>query len=210
MPAFIDLTGQRFGRWTVCEMTGKRNGKIIWLCKCDCGNTKIVQGSSITNGASRSCGCLTRETTIARNTTHGGRKSRLYNIWNHMLRRCGNPKVKAYKDYGLRGITVCPEWKDSFEAFRDWANANGYSDEKSIDRIDVNGNYCPNNCRWETRQVQNNNRRSVRQVTFNGITHTIREWSDLTGIDYFVIRSRLNRGWSVERALTEKPKKTTE
>lgn len=211
MSAFIDLAGQRFGRWTVLERVGKRSGKLTWLCRCDCGKTKSVVGTTLTRGRSRSCGCFRIDDLKARKTTHGEtNKTRLYSIWHNMLSRCRNPKNKNYKDYGGRGITVCPEWENSYVAFRDWAYANGYSDDLSIDRINNDKGYNPDNCRWATVTEQTNNRRNVKQITFNGETHTIREWSVLTGIAYEIIYGRLNAGLSADRALTEKPKKTTE
>ena len=210
MPALVDLTGQRFGRWSVLERIGARGGKATWLCQCDCGNTKVVVGTLVTRGNSRSCGCIRSENAKASRTTHGESKTRLFSIWVNMRRRCEDPKVESYKNYGQRGITVCPEWKNSFITFRDWAYANGYSDDLSIDRINNDKGYSPDNCRWATVTEQTNNRRNVKQITFNGETHNIREWSDLTGISHEIIYGRLKDGWSIERALTEKPKKTTE
>lgn len=132
-----------------------------WLCLCECGNTKVARDEALVHGRVRSCGCLHREATknaIAAGTIHGESKTRLHGIWNGMLQRCYNPNRVKYKDYGQRGIRVCPEWHE-YVAFRDWSLANGYAENLSIDRIDVDGNYEPNNCRWATAKQQANNKR---------------------------------------------------
>ena len=168
----LDLTGQRFGRLTAIEKVGKQGGHIMWLCQCECGNTTIVQGTVLKNGRTKSCGCLwdeaiasfnhserRKETTRKAKSKHGMKGTRLYRIWQGMKSRCGNPNIPCYPYYGGRGITVCDEWKNSFEAFRDWALSHGYSDELTIDRMDVNGNYEPSNCRWASMAEQNKNKR---------------------------------------------------
>lgn len=199
----IDLTGQRFGRLQVIEkdcLRGKGNTK--WICRCDCGEYTVCRTDHLASGFTRSCGCLSRE----RTTKHNQCNTRLYTIWRTMKGRCYNPKKNNYKNYGGRGITVCDEWKDNFQAFYDWSMANGYREDLTIDRIDSNGKYEPGNCRWASRIEQNNNTSRNRCLTYNGETHTVSEWSKITGISRSTLQHRLVHGWTVERMLTEKPK----
>ena len=122
--------------------------------------------------------------------------------WRKIKHRCTNANNDRWGDYGGRGITVCSEWAESFEAFRDWALANGYRDDLTIDRKDVNGNYEPGNCRWITNQEQQHNRRNNHNITYNGETHTITEWARIYGLSENGLVHRINRGWEIERALT--------
>ena len=157
----IDLTGKRFGRLTVIERASIDSSKeVCWLCRCDCGNiTKPIRGNDLKRGKVISCGCYRKQLISERQTIHGLENTRIYNIWNNMKYRCYNSKSNNYKHYGGRGITVCEEWKNSVQAFYEWAMSHGYSDELTLDRIDVNGNYEPSNCHWATVSEQNKNRR---------------------------------------------------
>lgn len=197
-----DLLGARFGRLVVIEKTNRRTSgrHVIWRCKCDCGNECFVQSNSLTTNKTKSCGCL-----IIGRVTHHQSGTKLYDVWCAAKARCNNPKNKNYKHYGGRGIKVCDEWENSFQAFYEWAMANGYKEGLSIDRIDNDGNYEPANCRWVTQEEQCNNRRTSHKLTYEGETHTITEWSKITGIKRKIISQRVNNlGWSIERALTEK------
>lgn len=198
MGKLVDLTGQRFGHWLVLEKAVKpgklKDASAVWLCKCDCGNTRIVSGRNLRSGISKSCGCTIRK--------HGGNGTKLYLVWGDMKTRCNNPKSVPYKDYGARGITVCPEWRNSFENFRNWAFANGYQEGLTLDRIDNDGPYSPENCRWTTMKEQCNNRRSNHFLTYNGETHTLSQWAELRGMSLATLRERLFvHHWSVDKAL---------
>lgn len=203
MGKFVDLTGQRFGRLVVVKRIGtkERGTKTIvktplWLCRCDCGNEKIVTSAELRSGDTNSCGCLSNELLLKRSITHGDSKQRLYKIWFNMLERCENASDAAYRYYGGRGIIVCDAWHD-YIVFREWAHSNGYSEDLTIDRIDSNGNYCPDNCRWADYKTQANNRRSCRYVEINGEKRTITEWCKINGISAFTAYSRIDRfGWN--------------
>lgn len=179
-----DLVGQRFGRLVVIRRNGstrlKQRQYAVWECLCDCGKIKSVSSYYLTHGKTRSCGCLAHDTQIARGRAlhkigeahsrwkHGGSvggSSRLYRIWGGMKTRCYNPNHRAYAHYGGRGITICVEWLHDFAAFRDWALSNGYREGLSIDRVDNDKGYSPDNCRWITQTEQNKNRRCCKKKT---------------------------------------------
>lgn len=191
-PNIKDMTGLRFGRLTVLSITPKRHNRcVIWLCKCDCGKTVEAQGSYLRNGETKSCGCLHDET-ISKNLipfspTHGGYKDRLHGVWTSMLTRCRNPNSESYHNYGGRGITVCKEWETSYQAFKDWAYSNGYDENAeygkcTLDRIDVNGNYCPENCRFISAHEQCKNMRVNRNITICGKTKCLADWARCIGV----------------------------
>lgn len=159
----IDMTGKKYGRLTAIECVGTNyRHSRIWLCSCDCGNTTIVDGSLLRKGNTKSCGCLNRENHITHpnRTTHGMCGTRIYRIWKAMKNRCYNENTRDYKKwYGVNGIKVCDEWKNDFSSFYSWAINNGYNDNLTIDRIDPNGNYEPNNCRWADLKTQAQNKK---------------------------------------------------
>lgn len=171
-----DLKGQRFYRLTVVDYYGISDKKqIYWKCLCDCGNEILVKTADLRCGGMKSCGCWRREVGH-NNFKYDCKNNRLYHIWRGMKARCFNKNNANFPRYGGRGITVCEEWKDDFSSFSSWAYSNGYSDELSIDRIDFDGNYCPENCRWATLTEQNNNKSNNFYITENGRTQTLAEW----------------------------------
>jgi len=191
-----DLVGKKFNQLTVIELdTNRTKRKTYWLCRCDCGNIKSVRSDSLTGGSIKSCGCLKKEQDKINlgTSTHKLCGTRCYNIWNRMKDRCYNVNAEKYKVYGARGIKICDEWRDDFAKFYEWAMNNGYSDELSIDRIDVNGNYEPNNCRWATSVEQARNKQNTIYYTIQGIKKPFREWCEIYNVDYKKAHSRLRK-----------------
>ena len=208
-----DYTGQRFGKLTALEPTNERKktgNNVIWLCKCDCGNlVKIPTSEFSAKAHTRSCGCWRSEKMTISQTTHGGARERLYIVWMSMRRRCYEKKNKDYPNYGGRGIKVCDLFQD-YGAFRKWAFESGYDPnanygECTLDRIDANGDYEPQNCRWVSLANQNNNKRDNIKILHNGTTKTASEWERELGYSQGLIRDRIRRGWSTERAITQPP-----
>ena len=184
---FIDMTGKRFDRLQVISLAriGKDN-RAVWHCRCDCGKEVDVIGKSLRNGSTHSCGCLNVENStkriVALNTKHGKTHTRLFRVWLSMICRCENPNATNYHDYGERGITICDEWRNDFEAFYQWAMSQGYDPnakrgEYTIDRIDWDRGYSPDNCRLADYNVQADNRRSTRHITFNEKTMNLSDWA---------------------------------
>ena len=205
----IDRIGERFGRLIIVEekepkLYKPRTYARIFLCKCDCGNMVVASYTNLKAGNVRSCGCLKKDCGkgILSNESQNQDKLRLHMIWKSMKNRCSANSGRYYKNYKLRGISVCEEWKNDFNAFYEWAINNGYYPTLSIDRIDGTKGYSPDNCRWATAKMQANNIKTNVIITYNGESHTIPEWSQITNIPSYVIRNRRNYGWNVERILT--------
>lgn len=198
----IDLTGKTFGRLTVIGCADSLNGHLRWLCKCSCGNECIVHGSSLKSGNTTSCGCYKTEN--AKKLYSGVRQNdkRLYSIWNAIKQRCNNPHNKSYHDYGGRGIKMCTEWADKYENFYYWAMTSGYRKGLEIDRVDNDGDYEPDNCRWVNREIQANNRRNVKLYVIKGVSKSLAQWCREYNQDYYLARQRISKlGWSIEDAL---------
>ena len=186
MGQLIDIMGMHFGKLTVIDRAkNNARNRAMWLCRCDCGNERVVLGDDLRSGKVISCGCVGPYKYV-RKDRHGLRGTRLYRIWANMKDRCLNRNHPRYYQYGGRGITICDIWLQ-FRSFYEWAIANGYQDDLSIDRIDNDGNYCPENCRWVSMKIQNNNKSRNACVTVYGANHTIAEWADLTGIPYEIL-----------------------
>lgn len=201
-----DLTGLKFGKLTVLYENGRYvspNGKkrVLWLCMCECGNTKTAMGHDLKNGRVKSCGCLKK----GRPNINNPEMKKLYRKWHDIKRRCFNVNCSRYKDYGGRGITVCDKWRNSFEAFyKDISKLPHFGEAGyTLDRIDNNGNYEPNNVRWATTKQQNNNTRNNHYITYNGKTQTIAQWAEELKINYNTLFMRISvLKWSVEKALS--------
>lgn len=202
-----NLIGQKFGRLLVIQKASPSKSRgPRWLCKCDCGAFRIVSAYNLKTGKTQSCGCLHKEQVAHLNKKHGEFKTRLYRIWAGVVDRCENSKKPAYENYGGRGIVVCDEWRKSYEAFRDWALVTGYADNLTIERINNDGNYEPNNCRWATRKEQARNRRRTHLI----LGKSLAQWAEETGIHRGTIRSRIvDFGWSPEDAVSTPAKPRT-
>lgn len=216
VPRIKDISGQKFNRLTVVERaesrilpSGVKSGQ--WLCRCDCGRLTVVNTSHLISGHTKSCGCYAKEKQIenGQKTKHGltysedGKVKRIYRIWSHMKTRCFNSNDDHFKDYGGRGITMCDEWKDSFQAFYDYVSQLPHYGEEgySIDRINNDGNYEPGNVKWSTAYEQTNNRRNTIIVEFGSKNHTLAEWSKITGICYQTLFARYKAGKTSEEIL---------
>jgi hypothetical protein len=181
-----DITGQRFGRLVAINYAYSKNGRAYWHCKCDCGNEIITMAQNLYRGFTHSCGCLAKELhqkeMSEMSYRHGLGHTRLCRLYHGMIYRCYNKNAKTYNNYGGRGIKICDEWLNNFVSFYNWAITHGYHDALSIDRIDVNGNYCPENCRWANKITQARNKRNNVHLIINGEDKTMAEWAELSGI----------------------------
>lgn len=195
-----ELKGMTFGRLRVVDYAGcNKHGRALWMCKCNCGKNVIVSSDCLLGNHTKSCGCLNDEQRHkkgfeANRTKHNLHNTRLYRIWKQMKTRCYNQNTDDWKDYGGRGITVCQEWLDDFLNFYNWSLENGYNNVLTLDRIDVNGEYKPSNCRWSTAKHQANNKRSNHLITIDGETRTCAEWMELSGICHSTFYQRLRNG----------------
>ena len=198
MGTVVDLIGQRFNRLLVVErVENSKNRKARWKCVCDCGNVKIATSQDLKRGHTQSCGCLHDE--VARingqKIRHGQSHTRIHRIWTQMKTRCFNPNKDNYELYGGRGITVCDEWRNSFETFYEWAMQNGYQAGLTIDRINPDGNYEPANCRWATPKWQSRNRRDTVFVEINGQMKSLSEWCEIKEVPYISAYQRYKKGF---------------
>lgn len=194
------IIGKKQGMLTIIELLGSCGGRVCWLAKCDCGNTKVVKGSDFNNGSNKTCGCT--NLWIKHGGSIKGRVQEEYIIWGNMCSRCNNINNPRYTSYGGKGIKVCERWKNFVNFLKDMNPRP--SKLHSIDRIDNNGNYEPNNCRWATNKEQCRNKNNNRLIEFAGKVLSVTEWSEVVGIARTTITHRLDRGWSIERALTTK------
>ena len=198
-----DIKGERFKHLIAIEELPERtkDGKIVYLCKCDCGNNRKVKATELRNGKVTSCGCVHGNKRYNNFSMENPDDKRLYRIWKDMLRRCEDQRREDYTRYGARGVKVCIEWQD-FNKFLEWSRNNGYSNGLSIDRVDTDGNYEPSNCRWTDNKTQANNKRNNHILTYLGKTQSMAAWASEMDISYSALRARLRRGWSTEKALT--------
>lgn len=202
---YKDLKGQRFGRLTCIEDVGRsKRGCALWRCRCDCGREAVVVSHSLISGNTKSCGCLASDAVIERNTKHSlsrknGKTARLYGIWRRMKQRCLDENCSDYAKYGGRGINVCDEWAGDYKVFHDWAVSAGYDDTLTIERLDVNGGYNPQNCAWIPSADQARNKRNNHFIEYRGSRKTLAEWSEELGMESSLLRYRLKH-WGVNRA----------
>lgn len=199
--------GDKFGKWTILEEVAPKiisnKPRRVFKCKCECGNIGEVQLACLRNGHSTSCGCVQKRKVSETMFKHGlSDKHPLYSIWKNMKKRCNNPKASEYENYGGRGISVCENWSNKFQDFYNWAITNGWSEDLTIDRIDNDGNYCPENCRWSTFKTQMNNMTKNHYVQYNDSLYTLSTLAEHLNIPYNVVRYRIsNCKWNVEKLI---------
>ena len=193
------LIGQKFNKLTICSIYKEK--QTMCFCKCDCGKTISTRLSRVVNGETISCRCVRKK------YKDRHKADLIYLVWFCMINRCYKPTDKRYCYYGQRGITVCDEWKNSFDKFYNWSIKNGYNNGLSLDRINNDGNYEPSNCRWATKTQQARNKRNNKLITYKNETHCVAEWCELLGLNYNLVRGRLAEGWSIERAFETSIKK---
>lgn len=196
------MIGQRFGRLVVVSAADRKDGYARWKCLCDCGATTEARTGDLKHGNTSSCGCLRRELTGNIRRTHGLSKTSLHNTWELMRSRCSNPNNKCWQDYGGRGIKVCERWENSFENFLADMGEKPFEGAQ-LDRIENDGDYSPDNCRWSTRKENGRNKRNTLFLTLNGLTLPLPVWAEKNNVSAKVLRSRKRRGWSDEDILTK-------
>jgi hypothetical protein len=206
--ALIDISGQKFGRYTVLKFHSTKNRKSYFTCECECGTIKEVRSDQLKSGTTQSCGCYIKEKLKEERPyriKHGkkAKETRLYNIWQGMRSRCNSETNPAYPKYGGRGIKVYENWLNDFQNFYDWAMENSYQENLSIERLNNDGNYEPSNCKWATSKEQNNNKSNNVVIEIDGEKKNLIEWSKSTGVHRSTIYRRLKRGL-LGRALIEK------
>jgi len=203
-----NIIGNRYGKLTVVELYGKdKHHNQIYRCICDCGNEQFASAYRLKSASVKSCGCLKKEQPKKAFTTHGLRNHQLYIRWYKMKSRCNNPQDPRYKDYGGRGIRICSEWENDLRKFYEWSMTHGYSENLTLDRIDNDGDYTPDNCRWTDSYTQAANKRNNHCITLNGQTKILAEWCRIYNISPVCVVGRLHRGWSEMNALTIPPKR---
>lgn len=199
----IDLTGKQVGWWKVIKEGQTKSKKTYWLCQCDCGTIREVLTDSLLYKKSTNCGCKRKEMLRERMTKHKMMDSPLYKVWQNMKNRCRNPKTPHYKYYGGRGITVCDKWQ-TFEGFYEDMGAT-YQEGLTLERIDVNGDYCKENCRWATKIEQANNKRNNKIYTYNGVTDTLKRLCQINNVSYTMVQQRLRKGLGIKDAIELPP-----
>lgn len=206
MGNYKDLVGYRFGKLIILRYLGStiKGGHAMWECLCDCGNITTTTTNHLNAGHTTSCGCAGRQARLRAKTKHGDCGTRLYGAYRDMKSRCYNHRNVGYRHYGGKGIRVCEKWLDSYGAFKEWALLNGYNDELTLDRRDINKDYCPENCRWATFTEQQNNTSRTRRILYNGNTQSVAEWARELGLPYTILYSRLKQsGWDAVKVFRE-------
>ena len=210
MGKFIDLTGQRFGRLTVLYQDmekSSKSGRIYWVCRCDCGTVKSISSYGLRSGRTKSCGCLSRELSALSSRTHGDTKTQLYQLWRALKGRCHSKTHRRYQHFGAKGIGMCDEWKDDYSVFKAWCLENDWDESKTVYRIDLNGDFTPENCRVGNRKCVLEHHPKAIYYDYDGEHHTLNNWCKLKNRNVLTVSQRLHYGWTFKRAIeTPTPK----